>query len=141
MSPSVKIRLNIDPIDVIWGGWVGEIITSIRHYLWQHEYGCGPLFILCYWWFGNVEPAQHILYDHVMFSMTMSSWNFAHYFGYHEDVINGYALDFDLIFDTVKNWWNTRYYTSPYYFTMILIPNPLGSGNQMCKCVVFIHLK
>jgi hypothetical protein len=21
------------------GGWVGEIITSIRRYLWQHEYG------------------------------------------------------------------------------------------------------
>jgi hypothetical protein len=27
---------------------VGEIITSIRRYLWQHEYGRGPLFILCY---------------------------------------------------------------------------------------------
>jgi hypothetical protein len=70
------IRLNIDPIDVIWGEWVGEIITSIRHYLWQHEYGRGPLFILCYWWFGNVGPAQHILYDHVIFSMTMSSVKF-----------------------------------------------------------------
>jgi hypothetical protein len=29
-------------------GWVGEIITSIRRYLWQHGYGRGPLFILCY---------------------------------------------------------------------------------------------
>jgi hypothetical protein len=29
------------------GGWVAEIITSIRRYLWQHEYGRGPLFILC----------------------------------------------------------------------------------------------
>ena len=27
---------------------VGEIITSIRRYLWQHVYGRGPLFILCY---------------------------------------------------------------------------------------------
>jgi hypothetical protein len=73
---------------------VGEILTSIRRYLWQHEYGRGPLFILCYWWFGNVGPTQHI-------SMTMSYslwlchlWNFAHYFGYHEKAINGYALHF-----------------------------------------------
>jgi hypothetical protein len=29
-------------------GWVGKIITSLRRYLWQHEYGRGPLFILCY---------------------------------------------------------------------------------------------
>jgi hypothetical protein len=33
-------------------------------------------------------PAQHILYDHLIFSI----WNFARYFGYREEVINGYAL-------------------------------------------------
>jgi hypothetical protein len=35
-------------IDRRYQGWVGEIITSIRRYLWQHEYGRGPLFIQCY---------------------------------------------------------------------------------------------
>jgi hypothetical protein len=57
---------------------VGEIITSIWRYLWQHEYGRGPLLIYCaiQWWFGNVGPTQHILYDHDIFSMTMSSVKF-----------------------------------------------------------------
>jgi hypothetical protein len=84
---NLKIRLNIDPIDVIWGGWVGwwvggwvdEIITSIH---------------------GNMDVAPYlycaiddsVMLDlHNIFSMTMSSVKFCSLLSYQE-VINGYAL-------------------------------------------------
>jgi hypothetical protein len=51
-------------------GWEGEIITSIRRYLCQHEYGRGP-YLYCaiddsVMLDLHMQTMQHILYDYVI---------------------------------------------------------------------------